>query len=153
MSAMADSNPDPPKSLATAEELFRRFLASNGYPSKIAWVVAEDVVPDSARRYWIREHGRDRGLVEANQRYSTGLQRNLGIALNAFSANSTETFATIFIPADETDAQYHLMGRGLKMSCPTTATPASIVRNPIRWLVLGLLNRKRVRTLRQSGVV
>lgn len=147
---MTDFAIDLPQSLAAAEEKFSRFLQSNGYPPKIRWVVADSIVLGNGCHCWIADRYRDSGLAEAKRRYTEGVVKGLGITLRAVCASDTETFATVFIPADDTDAQYHLMGRCLKMSCPVTVTRASIVSNPIRWLYLELRNRERSRIWRES---
>lgn len=147
---MTESGIDLPESLAAAEERLSCFLQRNGYPPRVRWVVAEDIVFDSGRRCWTRADQIETGLAEARRRYSLGLVRNLGIALNALCASETETFAAVFIPTDETDAESHLMGRCLKMSCPVTKTRASTVSNRIRWLYLRLRNHNLSRMWRES---
>ena len=128
---------DPPRTLDAAEQRFAQFLVRNGYPADVRWLVADNVVVDKRRRCWIREDN-ERASAEANRRYLAGLERNLGIALRAVCCSGAMTFATVFIPVDDLDAQYQLMGRCLKISCPTETIQASIVKNPIRWFFLKL---------------
>jgi hypothetical protein len=47
-----------------------------------------------------------------------GLERNFGIKLQAICATASETFASVFVPEDDVDAQYHLMGRWIKPLMP-----------------------------------
>ena len=134
------TSPDPPATLQVAEEKFSTFLASQGYPKAVCWVEPSDLIVDSKRRYWIRP--RRETAIRAKSQYAKGLDRNLGVQLQAICATSAETFASVFVPEDDQDRQYHLMGRLLKLSCPVEMRVASTVQNPLRWLMLRLRNRK-----------
>jgi len=141
---MANPTPDLPTSLAEAANKFARFLADNGYSPNIRWLVADDAVIGSRCDIWVRDSKTDKGIAEANRRYAAGLSKELGVALIAHCTTGAETFASVFVPEDDTDAQYALMGRGLKLSCPAKVIRASAVANPIRWWWLKLRNRKQV---------
>lgn len=141
-SSVTDSVPDPPPSLAVAEEKFSAFLASQKYPKALFWIFPGDVVIDKEARYWIKP---DRGATRehAALSYEKGLKRNLGIWLKAICASETETFATVFVPEDDLDAQYHMMGRCLKLSIPVGRCSASIMESRFRWLLLWLTYGRR----------
>ena len=143
---MHDSAADLPRTLAAAEELFREFLAHNGYPPDVHWLVKDSVVSAAQRECWIRDD-RVKATENANLRYLAGLQRNLGIALRAVCASNTTTYATVFVPTDDVDAQYNLMGHGLKLSCPTERISAAVVKHPIKWFFLKLRYGRRSRAL------
>jgi hypothetical protein len=83
----------------------------------------------------------------AKLRYSEGVERNLGVALSAVCATDTETFGSVFVPADDLDGQYHLMGRALKLSVPTSRKSALTVKNPLRWWILELRNKRHSKAL------
>ena len=136
---MTDANPDPPQTLSAAEEKFRTFLAAQNYPKAICWVMPGDVVMDAKRHYWVRKRQAE-ATKDAALRYSMGLERNFGVRLQAICAAESETFASVFVPADDSDAQHQLMGRGLKLSCPVERYSTSVVRNPLRWWLLWLRN-------------
>jgi len=140
------SVPDPPLSLADAEGRFCDFLRSEGYPTSICWVFAENVLIDTQRRHWIRPD-RVAGQQRAALEYSAGLERGLGIWLRAICSTEVETFASVYVPIDNIDAHYRLIGRGLKLSCPMQKTSTFITRNPLRWLVLRLANAERSKWL------
>jgi hypothetical protein len=116
---MTDFASDPPPSLAEAEVLFGRFLASQGYPARVYWVHETDLVADRERRWAVRRSSVS-PRAEFEQCYLEGVAKGLGIEIAARCANQEHTFATVFIPEDSIDAQYHMMGRGLKMFCPTS---------------------------------
>jgi hypothetical protein len=139
---VTNSVPDPPPSFIVAEEQFREFLGSQNYPKALFWVFPGDVVIDRERCCWITPH-RGAAREQAAQSYEKGLQAGHGICLRAICASETETFTMVFIPADELDSQYHLMGQCLKLSCPTEKLAASTCKNPLKWLVLTLVNGKR----------
>jgi hypothetical protein len=141
---MTEVNVDPPITLYAAQEKFSHFLASQNHPSAICWVERSEVLVDTKRRYWVRPR-QSMTTRRAALRYAEGLERNLGIELRAMCATETETFASVFIPEDERDAQYHLMGGGLKLSCPIERYSTSVIRNPFRWLTLSLFTRQRSR--------
>jgi len=138
--------PDPPLLLADAEARFRDFLRSEGYPTSICWVFAENVLIDAQRRHWLRPN-RVEGEKRAALEYSAGLEQGLGIWLRAICSTEVETFASVYIPIDNIDAHYKLIGRGLKLSCPMEKTPTFITRNPLRWLMLRLANAERSKWL------
>ena len=136
---MPDStSADPPLSLDAAEQKFSAFLALQGYRKMVRWVSPDELLVDAKHYYWIRPR-RSKTQNLADQRYMEGLERNLGIELRAICATETETVACVFVPADDLDRQYHLMGRMLKLSCPVERRPASTIRNPFKWFALRLL--------------
>jgi hypothetical protein len=53
----------------------------------------------------------------------------------------------VFVPDDDVEAQYHLMGRGLKLSCPVEKYPTTATTNPFHWVLLWLRYRKQSKTL------
>jgi hypothetical protein len=143
---VTDANPDPPLTFAGAEEKFRKFLVIQNFPKAICWLMRGDVVVDTNRHHWIRKR-EEEGTRYAALRYSKGLERNLGIILQAICATQLETFACVFVPEDELDAQRHLMGRCLKLSCPVERHPTSTVRNPFKWRLLWWRNNQRSKGL------
>jgi len=144
--AMTDSNSDPPETLAEAAEKFKKFLSAQHWPRTISWLTHDNVLVDGQGQFWVRERG-TKAFEQAKLRYSEGIERNLGVALSAVCATATETFASVFVPTDDLDRQYHLMGRVLKLSVPTSRKSALTVRNPLRWWILELLNKRRSKAL------
>ena len=142
---MTEYAPDPPLTLKAAEKRFSAFLASQSYPPMVCWIAVGDLLVDKETHFWIRPstHAEE----HAAQQYAQGLVRKLGIELRAICATDTETFAHVFVPGDDLDRQYHLMGRVLKLSCPAERRSTSTVRNRLRWFTLRLLNRKNDKVL------
>jgi hypothetical protein len=143
---MKDVSQSLPDSLDDAARRFSEFLENNGYPGNVHWVNSADVAVDRQGKYWVRNRSTS-GLRQAMMRYRSGVQLGLGAALRAVCANEKTTFASIFIPCDKADAEYAMMGNGLKLSCPTTKHPTVVVSNSLRWLVLRAQHRKRTNVL------
>jgi hypothetical protein len=109
---------DPPKKLADAEQKFKHFLASQGYPTRIQWVEDADVVPHPDHSWSVHVSlGSERAAFE--QYCLKGLAKGFGIEFTARCADQERTFAIIYVPEDANDAAYHMIGPGLKMSCHT----------------------------------
>jgi hypothetical protein len=139
---MTEPDTDPPETLAEAIEKFKKFLSVQQWPETIRWLTPDNVLVDRRGQFWVRERG-TMAFEHAKLRYSEGVERNLGIALSAVCATDTETFASVFIPADDLDRQYHLMGCVLKLSIPTSRKSAVTVENRLRWWILALRNKRR----------
>ena len=136
---MTESAPEPPLTLRAAKDKFSAFLASQSYPEKVCWIAFGDLLVDKKTHFWIRP--RPNAEQHAAQQYAEGLHRKLGIELRAICATDAETFASVFIPKDDLDSQYHLMGPGLKLTCPVKRYSTSNVRSLVKWLALRLRNR------------
>jgi len=132
---VSDLNADPPKTLEEAKQKFRGFLRSQNYPEAICWLIPGDVLASAGPQYWVRKSGAGAEQYRAN-RYAQGVDRNLGILVEAVCATETETFASVFIPEDDADAQHRLMGPLLKLSCPVQRHSTTEVTNPLYWLWL-----------------
>ena len=143
---MAEPHYDPPETLDEAAERLKKFLLAQHWPGAIRWLTHDNVLVDRKGQFWVCERG-TMPFEHAKLRYSEGVQRNLGVALSAVCATDTETFVSVFVPADDLDRQYHLMGRVLKLSVPTSRKSALTVGNPLLWWILKLRNQKRSRTL------
>jgi hypothetical protein len=132
---VSNLNLDPPRTLKQAEQAFRSFLQRENYPERICWLIPGDVLASNGPHYWVRKRG-----IEAEQyaatRYAKGVDRGLGILLRAICATNEETFASVFIPESTADAQEHLLGPFLRISCPVERHSTTAVSNPLRWLWL-----------------
>jgi hypothetical protein len=99
-SNMTEPGADPPETLAEAAERFKKFLSAQCWPETIRWLTHDDVLVDRKGRFWIRERGM-MAFEHAQLQYYKGVERNLGVALSAVCATDTETFASVFVPADD----------------------------------------------------
>jgi hypothetical protein len=137
---------DPPLAFEAAERRFARFLAQHSYPTSICWLMPGSVLVSTVRRYYVRMN-RPEALELARRRYSHGLQLGLEIALNAVCNSGSETFATVIVPTDDLDRQYHLTGKMLKLSCPLDQVKAIFVTSPVRWRILDRRHGERSKLL------
>jgi hypothetical protein len=141
-----DANADPPPTLSAAEEKFRAFLATQNYPTTICWLMPGDMVADRNRRLLVRKRGAE-GTKYAILQYSVALDRNVGVELQAMCATEMETFASVFVPEDYLDAQRHMMGRCLKLTCPVERYATSAVTSALKWKLLWWWNGRRSKRL------
>src|SRR5215467_1966198 len=141
-SRVSNLSPDPPKTFTEAEQRFRGFLRAQNYPETIYWLMPGDVVGDRNRRLWVRKREVE-GAKYAAQQYFVGLERNAGIWLQAVCATEIETFASVFVPEDDLDAERHMMGRGLKLSCPGERFATSTVTVSLKWRLRWWWNTRR----------
>jgi len=126
---------DIPETLSEAEQQFKTFLANNSYPQTICWITPKDLVATAPHKYSVRKPSSG-ALKHVEEKFAEGLAKGVGVELRAICASNDETFATIFVPVDGTDAEYHLMSNRLKLSCPAEPTSVSVVKNPLKWLLL-----------------
>lgn len=135
-----------PNSLDGAATQFSEFLRNNGYPGEVRWITSADVAVDQQGSFYVRNRPQS-SLKQAELLYRSGVELGLGIALRAVCADETTTFASILVPCDKGEAQYAMMGRGIKLSCPTVKRPTMVVGNLLRWWILKARNGKRTKML------
>jgi hypothetical protein len=141
---------DPPATLSESEKQFCPFLASNGYPEHIRWITSDQIAIGDGRQHFIRAEGSEQAIAEARERYEAGLDRGLGILLHAICATSDKTIASVYVPTDQFDAENRRIKRGLKLSCPTSLIPASVIDDPLQWQQITANFRERFEIMRQS---
>jgi hypothetical protein len=130
---MSDLESAPPSTLSEAAELFREYLASNGYPTQIRWITADQILQGEDGKYQVHAVSEEDARAEAEEHYSAGLLAGFGILLQALCATETETIAEIYIPSDEADAKLNRIRSNLKFTCPGAITPASYVQDSVAW--------------------
>lgn len=139
MASVTDTAPDPPLTLKAAPKKFSAFLTSQNYPAKICWIAFGDLRVDKKTHFWVRP--RPKAEEYAGQQYAEGLRRGFGIELRAICTTDVETFASVFVPEDDLDSQYHSIGDGLKLICPVERYSTSKVRSRFKWLALRWRNQ------------
>ncbi|MGD0736073.1 MAG: hypothetical protein ABR976_13045 [Terracidiphilus sp.] len=147
---MTDQQADPPETFRESAEKFSRFLAENGHPSRIRWITAYQILLGDNRQHFIRASGAEEALEVAQLRYNTGLNRGLGILLQAICVTKDETIASVYTPTDKTDAEYRRIRPCLKLSCPTELTPATVVVDQVEWQQLETNTRTRSKMLHDT---
>jgi hypothetical protein len=130
---MPDLQTAPPSTLAEAAEFFREYLASNGYPTQIRWVTADQILQGEDGKYQVHAVSEEVTRAEAEKQYAAGLRAGFGILLQALCATENETIAEIYVPTDEADAKLNRIRSNLKFTCPGAITPASYVQDSVAW--------------------
>ena len=72
----------------------------------------------------------------------------MGVQLRAICASGAQTFACVEVPKDAMEAQYRMIGRGVKMSCPDRIICGCAVGD-LRWQFSKLRNRERSVTMQE----
>jgi hypothetical protein len=128
--------------LEAAMATFRGFLLREGLANAIRWIWRDNVYTRRAPgsyRSWRRpiylnlDGTADTSLV--GRYYRWGVGRKLGIALCVFCVADGQPCCYVYLPEDETDAEYRMM-TSLKYQIPSPVPVATIVANPLRrWLL------------------
>jgi hypothetical protein len=129
-----DSRPIP-GSFDEAIAGFREFLRAQGLPDQIRWVTQRSVLISSRGFYWIKFQNIADDLAIAHETYVKGINRGMGISINALCKTEANTFAYIFVPEDQEEAERLLIG-GLKLSVPINIPKAKLIDNPFAWWAL-----------------
>ena len=127
---------DPPETLEAATQRFSDFLVRGAWPAQICWLTRDDLLVVSPNYHFLVRPRRSAGLEEAEANYAIGLERRLGIALEAMCASEEETFAHVVVPEDDLDRQSRLMSKGLKLSHPIGRRKVTVVLSGWRWNIL-----------------
>jgi hypothetical protein len=143
-SKMQQSDPLPPDFHTAADE-FARFAVDQGYPPNLLWVTPEDVVLERWNGTWTNfvwkgEPNKRQG--QARIAYQSAMARNLGIAFEAKCRTDRWTICRVYVPIDDTDAQYRMIPKkGLKQNAVVEPLRAVLVESKARWRMLKWLSR------------
>jgi hypothetical protein len=123
---------------ASAVETLRQFLRAQANTNSIRWIWREDVftrrAPGSCRS-WVRPiyvnitAKSDERLVGGY--YQHGVDKGLGVALCVLCIVAGHACCYIYIPENQTDAEYRMMSGLLKCQIPSPPPIAAIARNPL----------------------
>ncbi len=113
-----------------AELRFREFLKSAEWPGDLIWIGAHDVaVSDQS----LIVHPTKEGREQAISNYQKGIEKKLGILLTAVCRDGSRTYCAVWVPSDETEAEYALMPQGLNFSVPSEQRQGKIVTGRFEW--------------------
>ena len=147
---MLGQEDDPPLELEKAADKFGEFLSSNGYPSRLRWITADQIALGDEHHLFISTRGAEDALAEAKRRYELGFRNRLGIMLQAIGATPDESIVSVYIPVDAADAQYRRIFPCLKFSCLTTMNNATAVDDLSEWEELKRQTRTGSKLLTES---
>jgi hypothetical protein len=114
---------------------FRVFLRENGWPEQVHWITRESVLISKKCEYWIKARPNHETQSILRATYLEGVKRELGISMAALCKIEASTFAYVFIPADQEEAE-RLMIDGLKLSTPASSRTAYLAKNSFVWWLL-----------------
>ncbi len=117
---------------------FRQFLGKNGYPEKVAWVTARDILLSGRRLIYVKVPVPDSNENEVRQLFDAGASEEWGILLDTICDTKDATYAFAWSPRNAREAERNLMRKGVKMSAaPREArVPCEAVRSRLRWSYL-----------------
>lgn len=116
-----------------AEVQLQEFLTSAEWPEKVTWVSTDDI---AVLGQGFVVHPRKEGRGQAIESYSKGIQKNLGILLTAVCRNEHHSYCAVWVPSDQTEAEYALMPDGVKLSVPKLARQTKVINGQLKWLWL-----------------
>ena len=128
-------------SFAEAIDSFGEFLSSQGLSPDLRWVFREDVIFRRGRIFIKTPLPAD-NESRAEACYELGRKRDYGVVLQAFCLLESRPCCYIVLPTDDTDAEHMLVSNvAVKYLIRTDLVEAEPISNPLKWLVLRLLNR------------
>ena len=115
-----------------ATEAFGDFLVSQGCSRAIAWVFREGITQH--RRRWLLDvNATESGVLatDAEALYEEGRRRGLGVRFNAIGEAGGVTYAYVWVPEDEGEADAMMMTGGLRCSVSTGGVIVTLTQR--RW--------------------
>ena len=137
-----------------AVSVFRNFLRQQGQSDTVLWIWRNSIISrrgsgsrkSANRRIFIDRHAlADDDSIR--KYYDAGVERGLGIALRVFCVADGNPLCYIYLPEDETAAEYSMMS-SLKCSLPTPCPTATFVN----YQFLAALLRLVIRTPRSAWI-
>jgi hypothetical protein len=134
LETMAGLSTDTPTTLLDAQNQLSEFLERQGWPTRVVWLQRNDLLPER-QTFWVGPQDSAQTFAAAERVYEEGRRRGLGISVEAICADKKSTFAAIFLPRDEDEAQRLMIPQGLKLGVPVEHRRATVV-NALRWAFL-----------------
>jgi hypothetical protein len=108
---------DPPE-FQVAVERFRSFLLGQNINGRLVWVFDEDVSRRGRSIRIVAPLAED-NAARARDAYNSACKKSLGVRLDVICSLGADLCCMVWSPKDETEAEYALMPRGLKLRVPT----------------------------------
>ena len=123
---------------------FRQFLSANGYADQVIWLTPDDVILTGRRLVYLRVQSARTNEESARRLFQLGISKQTGVLWGALCEREGATYAYVWVPRDEREAETHLMAEGLKMSvrAESSRLQAKPIRNPFHWRYLRFRYRK-----------
>ena len=130
---------------------FQKFLTQQSRPSKLVWLEPRDILLSGTRVVYVKlptPGGREK---QARKLYDYGLTQGRGVLFNGVFEIEGATCCSVWVPADDAEAQSALLPPELKLSIARGdfRLVGEVVRSRIRWLFLRLRHRGKQRLKHQ----
>src|ERR1700733_2701022 len=120
----------------------RAFLATEGFKTDITWISRADVLEQWPKLYVKVPLPNERSLAE--ETYNEGVRRGLGVELSVFCFVAGSPCCYVWIPKDEIDAEYRMLG-GLKLTISKSDRQIVVpVKSKTRWIWLKLRSSRHL---------
>jgi len=126
---------------------FVAFAVAQGYPPVLLWTTLHEVLV-WRRRFYVRWGDSPAHERKAKEAFEAGIEKGLGVELEAKCKTDHVTICRVLVPADEIDAQYRMIPKaGVKMSVPVHSPSAVLVRSTVVWWLLKLVGSRSLAAL------
>jgi hypothetical protein len=122
---------------------FKTFLTKSGWPCTLTWIAAKDVLLTGSTMAYLRLPATAVSESRARQQFEADIGNELGVLLAALCKLDSTSYCYIWKPSTELEAQYALLGKGLKMSIPQDPLVPRVVRSKLKWWILWLRYRHK----------
>lgn len=121
------------ESFDEAKQFFQNFLSEQGLSSDLLWVFGEDIIC-LPKRFLIKVPLPAENESFAEICYNVGRERDFGICLHAFCLLDGRPCCYVWLPEDDLDAQYSMMGNlSLKCNVRNDLTNAEPIDSFLAW--------------------
>ena len=124
---------------ATAE--FSGFCARHGYPSKLLWVLPEEVLIWRGRIFVLAANPEAQRL-KAKSVFDSAISRNVGVVMDGIGKTAAVSICCLYTAKDDADAQNRMIPKvGLKLSVANDPRPVVLVSRRFPWRLLNCFGR------------
>ena len=125
-----------------AVQRFAEFISDQGMSHDIAWILPKNTIMGYKIWYINEKVVENDRYKEIKSLYAKATEKTFGLNLAVRSADKTRCYCYAFVPKEQIDCEYTLMGNGLKFSIPTEVPKAIVVKQGIYWWWLRLREYK-----------
>ena len=118
--------------------MYQSFLQQNGHSPKLIWVELTDILLTDTSKVYVKLPVSQQNMARARKLFESGMGSGLGVKLHAIANLKDSTCCYAWVPKDQVDQEYALMGSGLKMSALSDESrrKGTAIRSRLRWAML-----------------
>ena len=122
---------------------YKQFLGENGYPREVVWVTPDDVLLSSSPVIFVKLPVPESNEQSVRHLFDLGISQQKGVLFDTLCEGNGVTFSYAWVPSDDSEAEEHLMPKGLKLSARTGTSRmlGRAVGSRLRWSYLQLKYR------------